>query len=519
MADDSPAHLASHPLPTGERLIVTIGVMMAVLLQVLDTTIANVALPHMQASLSATQDTINWVLTSYIVASAIALPISGWLADRVGRKRLLLISVLMFTVASVLCATATSLTEMVAFRAFQGVGGAFIVPLAQATLFDINPREKHGQAMALFGGGVMIGPILGPVLGGWLTDNYNWRWVFLVNLPVGIICWLLMARFMPKTETHERKFDMFGFVLLALALAGLQLFLDRGEQNDWLSSWEIRLELGLAIAASWMFVVHMATAKHPLFDRSMFADRNFATSLLFMAVTGVLLLAGLALLPPLLQNMYGYSVLQSGYLTAPRGVGTLISMLVAGRLTGKIDARLLVGIGVVLMGVSLYMMTGFAIDQPSSPVITSGVVQGLGLGLIFVPLQTLAFETLATRLRTTGAALLNLSRNIGGSIGISIVSTQLVRMTQVAHADLAHNITEQTIPTLDPTVLQTVFPVAGPAALAYINMEVTRQALFIAYLDDFKLMMIVSFAVLPLLLLMRRGNKVGTGGPRHVAMD
>ena len=287
MAEDTPGHVAAHPLPTGERLIVTVGVMMAVLLQVLDTTIANVALPHMQASLSATQDTINWVLTSYIVASAIALPISGWLADKVGRKRLLLISVAMFTIASVLCASATSLTEMVLFRAFQGVGGAFIVPLAQATLFDINPREKHAQAMALFGGGVMIWPILGPVLGGWLTDNYNWRWVFLVNLPVGVICWLLMARFMPRTESHERKFDMFGFILLALALGGLQLFLDRGEQNDWLQSWEIRLELGLAIAASWMFVVHMVTSKHPLFERTMFADRNFATGLVFMAVTGV----------------------------------------------------------------------------------------------------------------------------------------------------------------------------------------------------------------------------------------
>ena len=518
MAEDTPAHIAAHPLPTGQRLIVTVGVMMAVLLQVLDTTIANVALPHMQASLSATQDTINWVLTSYIVSSAIALPISGWLADQVGRKRLLLISVAGFTIASVLCATATSLGEMVAFRALQGVSGAFIVPLAQATLFDINPREKHGQAMALFGGGVMIGPILGPVLGGWLTDNYNWRWVFLVNLPVGIICWMLMARFMPKTQTHERRFDMFGFTLLALALAGLQLFLDRGEQNDWLSSWEIRLELGLAIAASWMFVVHMATSKHPLFERTMFTDRNFATGLVFMAVTGVLLLAGLALLPPLLQTMYGYSVLQSGFLTAPRGVGTLISMLMAGRLVGKVDSRMLVGIGVVLMGVSLYMMTGFAIEQPSTPVIESGVVQGLGLGLIFVPLQSLAFETLAPRMRTTAAALLNLSRNIGGSVGISVVSTQLVRMTQVAHADLAHNITEQTIPTLDPTVLQTIFPVAGQAALAYINMEVTRQALFIAYLDDFKLMMLVTFAVLPLLLFMRRGERVGTGGP-PVHMD
>ena len=507
MAEETPAHVATHPLPRGVRLIVTVGVMMAVLLQVLDTTIANVALPHMQASLSATQDTINWVLTSYIVASAIALPISGWLADRVGRKRLLLTSVVCFTVASVLCATATSLSEMVIFRAFQGVSGAFIVPLAQATLFDINPREKHGQAMALFGGGVMIGPILGPVLGGFLTDNYNWRWVFLVNLPVGIICTLVMMRFMPKTETHQRKFDMFGFVLLALALGGLQLFLDRGEQNDWLSSWEIRLELGLAIAASWMFIVHMVTAEHPLFDRSMFKDRNFATGIVFMAVTGVLLLAGLALLPPLLQSLYGYSVLQSGFLTAPRGVGTLISMLVAGRLTGKMDARILVGLGVVLMGVSLYMMTGFAIDQPSRPVIVSGVVQGLGLGLIFVPLQTLAFETLSARFRTTGAALLNLSRNIGGSVGISIVSTQLVRMTQVAHADLATQITQNTIPTANPEILQTVVPVAGPAALAYINALITKQALFIAYLDDFKLMMLVSFAILPLLFFMKRGSK------------
>jgi DHA2 family multidrug resistance protein len=513
---ETPANVATHPLPAGQRIIVTIGVMMAVLLQVLDTTIANVALPHMAADLSATQDQINWVLTSYIVASAIALPISGWLADKVGRKRLLLVSVAGFTIASVLCASAVSLSEMVVFRAFQGVSGAFIVPLAQATLFDINPREKHGQAMALFGGGVMIGPILGPVLGGWLTDNYNWRWVFLVNLPVGVICALVMLRFMPKTDTHQRKFDMFGFALLAIALGALQLFLDRGQQEDWLSSWEIRVELGFAIAASWMFIVHMITARHPLFDRDMFKDRNFATGMAFMAVTGVLLLAGLALLPPLLQNLYGYSVLQSGFLTAPRGVGTLISMLLAGRLTGRMDSRLLVGIGVALMGISLWMMTGFAIDQPSRPVIVSGVVQGLGLGLIFVPLQSLAFETLVPKMRTTAAALLNLSRNIGGSVGISVVSAQLVRMTQVAHADMASKITEQTIPTVDPTLLQTVAP-QGATAIALINAEVTRQALFIAYLDDFKLMMLVTFAVLPLLLLMKRGSE---GGQRpQMAMD
>jgi DHA2 family multidrug resistance protein len=252
----------------------------------------------------------------------------------------------------------------------------------------------------------------------------------------------------------------------------------------------------------------------------MFADRNFSTGLVFMAVTGVLLLAGLALLPPLLQNLYGYSVLQSGFLTAPRGVGTLISMLAAGRLVGKVDSRMLVGLGVTLMAASLYLMTGFAIDQPSRPVIVSGVVQGLGLGLIFVPLQSLAFETLGPRMRTTAASLLNLSRNIGGSVGISVVSAQLVRMTQVAHADLASAVTQQSIPTASPEILQTIGPSYGPVAMALLNAEITRQALFIAYLDDFKLMMIVTLAVLPLLLLMKRGKKVGTGDAQHhVAMD
>jgi len=509
--------IVTHPLPRGQRIVVTIAVMMAVLLQVLDTTIANVALPHMQASLGATQETINWVLTSYIVASAIALPISGWLADRVGRKRLMMISVVGFTIASVLCAISTSLTEIVLFRAIQGVSGAFIVPLAQATLFDINPPEKHGQAMAMFGGGIMIGPILGPVLGGWLTDSYSWRWVFLVNLPVGVICAFLILRFHPRVESLRKRFDLFGFVLLAISLGALQLCLDRGQQEDWFDSWEIIIEAGVSLAAFWMFLVHLVTARKPLFERHMFSDRNFATGMVFMVVTGVLLLAGLALLPPLLQNLYGYSVLQSGFLTAPRGIGTLISMLVAGRLTGKMDARLLVGAGVVLMGVSLWMMTGFALDQPSGPVIWSGVVQGLGLGLIFVPLQSLAFETLEPRLRTTAASLLNLGRNVGGSVGISIVSSQLVRMAQVSHADMAASIGSN-VPTSTGALLQSL-GVPGNAVLALINAEVTRQAVFIAYLDDFKLMMIITFAVLPLLLLMKRGRHAAGESPPAMAMD
>ena len=506
----------SHPLPRRERMLITIGVMLAVLIQVLDTTIANVALPHMQASLGASQDSINWVLTSYIVASAVALPISGWLSDKVGRKRLLVSSVVGFTAASLLCAAAQSLSAMVLFRVLQGISGAFLVPLAQATLFDINPREKHGQAMAMFGGGIMIGPILGPVLGGWLTDSYNWRWVFLVNLPVGAICTVVLLRYLPKSERSHRPFDLLGFALLATALCSLQLLLDRGQQQDWFQSWEIIIEAGLAVSAFWMFVVHTFTSREPLFVRHMFADRNFATGLLFMAVTGVLLLAGLALLPPLLQTLYGYSVLQSGFLTAPRGIGTLISMLVAGRLVGRVDARLVVGIGMFLMGVSLWMMTGFALDQPSMPVISSGVIQGLGLGLIFVPLQSLAFETLAPQLRTTAAALLNLARNIGGSIGISIVTAQLVRMTQVAHADMAASIGSN-LPA-DPSQLQG-FGSQGGAALAILNAEVTRQAVFIAYLDDFKLMMIITFAALPLLLLMKKAGQQRPGDGSPVPAD
>lgn len=503
-----PSGAAAQPMDRAERVLVTVAVMLAVLMQVLDTTIANVALPHMQASLGATQDSINWVLTSYIVASAIAIPISGWLADRVGRRRLMLWSVVGFTAASMLCAVATSLPEMVVFRILQGITGAFLVPLAQATLFDINPPEKHGQAMALFGGGVMIGPILGPVLGGWLTDSFDWRWVFIVNLPVGVLATIMLLRYMPRGEVRRRPFDLLGFALLAVALGALQMFLDRGEHQDWFESWEIVVEAGLAVAFLWMFAIHTLTAREPLFEKRMFADRNFSTGLLFMAVTGVLLLAGLALLPPLLQRLYGYSVLQSGILTAPRGVGTLVGMLLAGRLIGKVDMRALVALGLGLMGGSLWMMTRFALDQPAGPVIWSGIIQGLGLGLIFVTMQSLAFATLAPELRTNAASLLNLARNIGGSIGIAIVGSQLVRGTQVAHAGMAFNVTAEMIPTIGPVLLERL-GAQGGAVLAYLDAEITRQALFIAYLNDFKLMMIMTFAALPLVLLMRKGQASG----------
>ena len=496
----------------------TIAVMLAVLIQILDTTIANVALPHMQASLGATQDSINWVLTSYIVASAIAIPIAGWLADKVGRKRLIVIAVIAFTIASFLCAIAQSLSQMVAFRAIQGVSGAFLVPLAQATLFDIFPREKHAQAMALFGGGIMIGPILGPLLGGWLTDSFNWRWVFLVNLPVGTLAAVMLLRYMPRTDLNPRKFDLFGFALIGIGLAALQLMLDRGQQLDWFQSSEILIELGLTIAAFWMFIIHTITGREPLFERHMFTNRNFATGLFFMAVTGVLLLAGLALLPPLLQRLYSYSVLQSGELTMPRGVGTLISMLTVGKLAQKIDMRALVALGMGLMGASLYMMTGFALVQDARPVILSGLVQGLGLGMLVVTIQSLAFATLEPRLRTAAASLLNLSRNIGGSVGISIVTAALTRNLQVAHADIGAHITDENAPSALGAMTQQL-GLPAQSALALIDAEINRQAAFIAYLDDFKMMMWITFAAIPLVLLLKPPKPGATSGGPPVAMD
>jgi DHA2 family multidrug resistance protein len=500
----------TYDLTRGERACIMIAVILAMLMQVLDQTIANVALPHMQTSLGANRETITWVLTAYIVASAIAIPITGWLAEQVGRKRLFIWSVILFTIASLLCAVAQSLLMMVAFRLVQGVAGAFLVPLAQAVMFDINPPEKHGRAMALFGAGVMIGPILGPVLGGWLTDNFNWRWVFLINLPVGVLAALMMLRFLPATAISKRKFDLFGFFLIAVALGGMQMMLDRGEQLDWFESWEIWIECGLAIAGLWMFGVHMLTARNPIFDPQMFKDRNFSTGLLFMVVTGVMLLAGLALLPPLLQSLLGYSVLQSGFLTAPRGIGTLVSMIVVGRLVGKIDSRLLILFGMVLMSWSLWQMSGFSLDMDQRPIIVSGIIQGFALGFIFVPLNTLAFGTLDPKFRTTAASLFNLARNIGGSVGISVVTVMLARNVQISHSDLAAHITQYSIPPISPAITQGAPPITD-TVLMMADAEINRQALMIAYIDDFWLMMIVSLVAIPLLLLLKKGRKPQPG--------
>jgi MFS transporter, DHA2 family, multidrug resistance protein len=490
------------------RGLITLSVMLATIMQVLDTTIANVALPNMTGDLDASQDTINWVLTSYIVAAAIMTPLTGWLSDRFGRRELFLVSVAGFTITSMLCGVAWSLPAMVAFRVAQGLFGAAIVPLSQTFLLDINPKENHGQAMALWGAGIMVGPIIGPTLGGWLTDTLSWRWVFFVNLPVGVVAFLGSASYLPKIATKLRGFDFFGFAMLSLGVGALQLMLDRGAEVDWFSAAEIWIELGLSITGFWVFAIHLATAGNPFLDPAIFRDRNFVTGLVFIFVIGVILLASLALLPPMLSRLFNHPVILTGLVMAPRGVGTMISMLLVGRLVRLFDARALVITGLALTALSLYWMIGFTPQMDDHLIVLSGVLQGLGLGLVFVPLSTVAFATLAPRFRTDATALFSLVRNIGSAIGISIVTVLLTRNTQINHADLASAITP-----FNPT-LRALSPAAAggdPSALAQMDNLVNAQGLLIAYIDDFKLMMIVTLLAMPLALLLRKPRAAAAG--------
>lgn len=491
------------------RGLITLSIMLATIMQVLDTTIANVALPSMIGDLGASRDTINWVLTSYIVASAIMTPVTGWLSDRFGRKELFLISVVGFTVTSMLCGVSWSLESMVFFRLLQGVSGAAIVPLSQTFLLDINPKERHGQAMAMWGAGIMVGPIIGPTLGGWLTEMLNWRWVFFINLPVGIIAFLGCASYLPAAAKRLRGFDFFGFAMLSLGVGALQLMLDRGAEVDWFSAAEIWIELGLAISGFWIFIIHLATGRDTFIDPRIFADRNFVTGLVFIFVIGIVLLASLALLPPMLANIFGYPTITTGIIMAPRGVGTMISMVIVGRLVRMVDARYLVVTGLLMTAYSLYVMTGFTPQMDDWLIIETGVVQGLGLGLVFVPLSTVAFATLEPRYRTDAASLFSLVRNIGSSIGISIVTVYLTRNTQVNHVELSAYIN----PFND--TLRSVSPAAAmgnPAALSTIDNLINQQALMIAYIGDFKLMMIVTLCAIPLALMLRKPKSLSAEG-------
>jgi len=497
------------------RPMITLSIMLATIMQTLDSTIANVALPHMQGTLSASQDQIAWVLTAYIVAAAIATPLTGWLCDRFGQKNVFMASIAGFTAASALCGMSNSLAEIVAARLLQGVFGAALVPLAQVVLLDINPREKHGSAMAVWGMGVMVGPILGPTLGGWLTERYDWRWVFFINVPIGVLAIYGMWKYIrPVPGARSMRFDTFGFATLSLAIGSLQLLLDRGQQNDWFSSTETWIEAVSLIVTGTYFIAHTAmTAPEKSFvDYRLLKNQNYVTGLLFIFIVGLVLYATRALIPTMLETLVDYPVSTAGLVTAPSGIGTMLSMLVVGRLIGKVDLRLTLFMGFMVTAVSLWQMAHYSLDLSQGDIVWPGVIQGIGMGLVFVPLSAATFATLNPQMRAQGTSLYSLVRNIGSSIGISLVQTELVRTTVTAHASLVERVTYASQAWHNPAIAQAYDPSTLQGA-AFLESTITRQSAMIGYIDDFWLMLFLTLLVMPLLLLIRpadEGQEVDT---------
>ncbi|MDO8860374.1 DHA2 family efflux MFS transporter permease subunit [Haliea sp. E1-2-M8] len=486
--------------------LVAASVMLATIIQVLDTTIANVALPHMQGSLGASSDQVIWILSSYIVATAImTLPV-GYLARRFGRRNVLMYCVAGFTAASMFCGQASSLTEMVVWRVVQGGFGAALVPLSQSILLDTFPREKHASAMSLWGMGVMIGPILGPTLGGWLTESYSWRWVFYINVPLGMLSLLGIYRYLPATVTVNKRFDLMGFGLLALAVGALQLLLDRGEHLLWFDAMEIKVYAVLVALGLYLFLVHSRTTRLQLLSPSLFRDRNFVTGLMFIFLVGIVLLSTMALLPPFLQNWKGYPVMTTGLILMPRGVGTMLGMLLVARLMRRFDPRALMLLGMALVCLSLYHMAGFTMEVGERQLIITGFIQGLGLGLVFIPSTTLAYATLPATLRDEGAALYSLSRNLGSSIGVSIMMGLFTRNLWINQQELASRLRPESA-----LLTGLADPVSVGGLPATVVTEVSRQAAEIAFANDFHLLMWVNLATMPLVLLLRVPRAVGGG--------
>jgi MFS transporter, DHA2 family, multidrug resistance protein len=488
--------------PSLRRLMVTFLVMMAVIMQVLDITIANVSLPYMQASLSATLDQVSWVLTSYVVASAVMTAPVGWLANRFGIKLLLLICVTGFTLASMLCGIAQNIEEMVLFRVLQGMFGAALVPLAQSVMLGIYPPERRGWAMSLFGMGVMIGPIMGPMLGGWLTEYYSWRWIFYINLPFGIVTVIGLVVFMDDTEGNRTlSFDWLGFAAFGIAIGAFQLMLDRGEQLGWFDSGEIVLLAIVSATALYFFFAHSLTTARPFIPIEIFRDRNFIVGLTFMFVTGILLVASMALMAPLLQGVMGYPILDAGMMLGTRGLGMAVTMLVAGPLMSRVDGRILLFAGLTCCTVSLYCSIDFTPDTTMRTIVWVSILQGAGLGFMFVPLNTISLATIPPALRTEGTAMWTLIRNLGSSIGVSIVIANLTNKTIMMRAHLAESVTPFNQAMADPAAA--MLDPSTDTGRALLENLITQQATIIAYANDFKLMMVVTLLAFPLILLIR----------------
>jgi DHA2 family multidrug resistance protein len=484
-------------------MLVTICTILATLMQSLDSTIANVALPYMQGTMSASQDEINWVLTSYIIAAAIMTAPTGFFAARFGRTRLFVTAVIGFTVASALCGLAQSLGEIVIFRVLQGMFGAALVPLSQSVMYELYPPEQRARAMGLWTMGVMMGPICGPILGGWLTENYSWRWVFYINVPFGVLTAIGLLTFLKESSrTGSARLDWLGFGALSLAIGAFQMMLDRGETLDWFNSREIILEACIAGLCFYIFLVQFLLAPRPFLSPRLFADRNFAVGALLYAIMGLIMYASLALLAPYLQTLMDYPVLTAGMVLAPRGAGLMVAALICGRVIGKTSARLLVGIGFIIGAYALHEMTLWTPDISQSNVVTVGFVQGLSIGFLAIPINIIAFATLPAAIRTEATSIYSLMRNLGSAIGISITGALLQTNTQVNHAIIAGDVNPFNR-ALETGAIARLWNPASVQGLAMLNQEVTRQATIIAYIDDFKLMLVLAIIVTPLLLLTR----------------
>lgn len=476
--------------------------MLATLMFTLDSTIANVALPHMQGSLSASQDEITWVLTSYILATAAMTPLAGWLAQKIGRKTMLVWSIIGFTAASALCGLAQNVPEMVAFRVLQGLAGAGLMPLSQSVMLDVFPMSMIPRVMSIWSAAVIMGPIAGPTLGGWITEELDWRWVFYINVPFGILATLGVLRFMAHDPGgRARPFDFLGFGGLLAFIVGLQAMLDRGPGRDWFDSQEIWIEAAVALAGLWVFIVQTATAEHPFFHRDLAKDANFIGTTLFGFFVGVLLFSTTALLPTFMQSLLGYSATQAGVASVTRGLGSLVSFLLVPTVMARFGPRMSLFAGLVFCVVGLGMMGGFNLDMTSMPILISGFVQGFGVGLLFSPLSTLAYVTLDQSHRVEGTIVSTMVRSLGSSVGISIVLAAVLRNSAGAHSELAGRVDPA-----DAVLRYLLPPLMNPASEGgawILNGEITRQAAMLGYVNIFMWMALVTCAIVPAVLLLK----------------
>jgi DHA2 family multidrug resistance protein len=505
--------------PSFNPWLIAASVMLATFMEVLDTSVANVSLPHIAGTLSASTEEATWVLTSYLVANAVILPITGWLSSYFGRKRLLITCIIIFTASSALCGAATSMTMLIVARVLQGIGGGVLQPTAQAVLMESFPFEKRGQAMAVYAMGIIVAPIIGPTLGGWITDNYSWRWIFYINVPVGIAAVLMAMWFIENPpylkRTKGSRIDYLGFALMTVCLATFQLVLDTGQQNDWFASKQIVL-LSIISAASLVgFVIRELTVEEPIVDLRVLANRNFGVGTLLMTIVGGVLYGTTALLPLFLQTLLGYPAVQSGLAVSPRGIGSMASMIIVGRLVGKIDSRLLMTFGFFVLAISMYMLAGVNLEIATSNIVWPNIINGFAMGFIFVPLTTTATGTLGREQMSNAAGIYSLMRNLGGGLGISAVTTLLARGAQQHQAMMVSHLTPY-----DPAFqqrlqqLQRAFGSTATGtqqAYAVIQGIVVRQANLLAFVDNFRLLTYVCLACIPLVFLLRRVRGGGGG--------